>query len=67
MLSVKPNTAGPGIKLACHLARLAVPELGESLVNDATALVAYRFAMTAIVTGSFSPVEAALRFVLIGR
>jgi NhaP-type Na+/H+ or K+/H+ antiporter len=46
---------------------LQYPELGESLVNDATALVAYRFAMTAIVTGSFSPVEAALRFVLIGR
>src|SRR5690242_2885315 len=26
---------------------------GESLVNDATALVAYRFALTAIATGSF--------------
>ena len=27
---------------------------GESLVNDATALVAYRFAVVAVVTGSFS-------------
>src|ERR1700749_3613230 len=27
---------------------------GESLVNDATALVAYRFAIMAVVTGSFS-------------
>jgi monovalent cation/hydrogen antiporter len=45
--------------------RLVTVIEGESLVNDATALVAYRFAMTAIVTGSFSPVEAGLRFVLI--
>src|ERR1043165_5966731 len=40
--------------------RLSVPRRivaileGESLVNDATALVAYRFAATAVVTGSFS-------------
>ena len=27
---------------------------GESLVNDGTALVAYRFAVVAVVTGSFS-------------
>src|SRR5207245_11522981 len=38
---------------------------GESLVNDATALVAYRFALGAIVTGSFSVGEAAMRFVLV--
>src|SRR5437899_1062372 len=38
---------------------------GESLVNDATALVAYRFALAAIVTGSFSVGEAAMRFVLV--
>jgi len=38
---------------------------GESLVNDATALVAYRFALGAIVTGSFSVGHAALNFVLI--
>lgn len=31
---------------------------GESLVNDATALVCYRFAVAAIVTGSFSFPEA---------
>jgi hypothetical protein len=36
---------------------------GESLVNDATALVAYRFALTAIATGSFSLSGAALQFV----
>ena len=38
---------------------------GESLVNDATALVAYRFALIAIVTGSFSLSAAALRFVVV--
>ena len=31
---------------------------GESLVNDATALVAYKFAVAAVVTGSFSLLEA---------
>ena len=38
---------------------------GESLVNDATALVAYRFAITAIMSGSFSLSEASARFVLV--
>jgi Na+/H+ antiporter len=37
---------------------------GESLVNDGTALVAYRFAVAAVVTGSFSLVDASARFVL---
>jgi len=36
---------------------------GESLVNDATALVTYRFAVAAAVTGSFSVGDAALSFV----
>jgi CPA1 family monovalent cation:H+ antiporter len=36
---------------------------GESLVNDATALVTYRFAIAAIATGSFSLPEAAWEFV----
>src|SRR5262245_37209176 len=38
---------------------------GESLVNDATALVAYRFALVAIATGSFSLGTALFRFVLV--
>lgn len=36
---------------------------GESLVNDATALVSYRFAVAAAVTGAFSFWEAGLNFV----
>jgi monovalent cation/hydrogen antiporter len=37
---------------------------GESLVNDGTALVAYRVAVVAVVTGSFSLAAASGRFVL---
>jgi monovalent cation/hydrogen antiporter len=50
--------------------RLGVPRRlvtlieGESLVNDATALVAYRLALAAVVTGSFTLWEAGLRFVV---
>ena len=36
---------------------------GESLVNDATALVAYRVAVAAAVGGTFSAVDAGLEFV----
>ena len=49
--------------------RLAVPHQtvsileGESLVNDATALVALQFAVAALVTGQFSLGQASLRFV----
>jgi Na+/H+ antiporter len=39
---------------------------GENLTNDWTALVLYRFAVAAVVTGSFSLAEAGLRFVLTG-
>src|SRR5437870_5395084 len=47
--------------------RLGVPRRivtvleGESLINDATALVAYRFAVAAVVTGAFSFGEATLQ------
>ena len=36
---------------------------GESLINDGTALVAYRVAVIAVVTGGFSLSHAGLRFV----
>jgi Na+/H+ antiporter len=50
--------------------RLAVPRRvvtiveGESLVNDATALVVYRVAIVAVVSGSFSLLDAGGRFAL---
>ena len=39
---------------------------GESLINDGTALVAYKFAVAAVVTGSFSLLEASGEFVDLG-
>jgi CPA1 family monovalent cation:H+ antiporter len=53
------------------LERLAVPRRmaailsGESLVNDASALVFYRFAVAAVLSGVFSLTHAALSFVLV--
>ena len=38
---------------------------GESLVNDATAFVCYRFAVAAVVTGTFSMVHAGARFIAV--
>ena len=51
--------------------RLAVPRRivtvldGESLINDATGLVVYRFAVAAVLTGAFSIFEAGWQFFLI--
>ena len=39
---------------------------GEGLINDATALVIYRLALVAAVTGSFSPSQAAVQFLMGG-
>jgi monovalent cation/hydrogen antiporter len=50
--------------------RLGVPRRimtileGESLVNDATGIVAYRIATAAVVTGAFSLWEAGLQFMI---
>jgi CPA1 family monovalent cation:H+ antiporter len=44
--------------------RLVAVLEGESLLNDATALVAYRTALAAVATGSFSVGDAGLRFVV---
>jgi monovalent cation/hydrogen antiporter len=43
--------------------RLSAVLEGESLVNDASGLVAYQFAVAAVVTGSFSLVDAGGDFV----
>jgi CPA1 family monovalent cation:H+ antiporter len=54
------------------MGRLGVPRRivtileGESLVNDATALVVYRVAVAAAVTGTFSLADLGVRFVLVG-
>jgi Na+/H+ antiporter len=38
---------------------------GESLVNDATGLIAYKYAVAAVVTGSFYFWEASFQFILV--
>lgn len=60
------------VAAASVIRRLGVPHHievvleGESLVNDATALVALQFAVAALATGSFSIGAAAGRFVWVG-
>lgn len=52
--------------------RLGVPDRvativgGESLVNDGSGLVAYQLAVAAVVTGTFSVVNAGFQFLLVG-
>ena len=46
--------------------RLLTVVEGENLTNDWTALVLYKFAVAAVVTGSFSLGDATIRFVLTG-
>jgi CPA1 family monovalent cation:H+ antiporter len=38
---------------------------GESLVNDSTGLIAYKFAVAAVVTGAFSLGSASLEFIIV--
>src|SRR5437016_3207476 len=60
------------IAAAAIAERLRVPRRivtileGESLVNDATALVAFRFAVAAVATGSFSLSHASGQFFIVG-
>src|SRR5438132_3710731 len=65
LVSPTDPTAAASIAQRLGLPRrlIAVIE-GESLVNDGTALVAYRFAVAAVVTGAFSLEHAAWRFVV---
>ena len=53
------------------LSRLRIPRRvvtvleGESLVNDASGLVLYKFAVAAVLTGGFSLFDASLQFVVV--
>jgi monovalent cation/hydrogen antiporter len=65
IVSPTDPTAATAIAQRLGLPRRLVALIeGESLVNDGTALVAYRFAVAAVVTGSFSLLNASGRFVL---
>ncbi len=64
---VAPTDAVAATAIASRLGiprRLVAIIEGESLINDATALVAYSFAVAAVLTGSFSLWHAAWRFVV---
>jgi Na+/H+ antiporter len=58
------------VSAAATFTRIPVPERvsllveGEAMLNDATALVAFRLAVAAAVSGTFDPGEAAVDFVL---
>ena len=45
--------------------RIIVILEGESLVNDATAFISFRFAVAAVLTGSFSLGQATMQFLLV--
>ncbi|MBV8373046.1 MAG: Na+/H+ antiporter [Candidatus Eremiobacteraeota bacterium] len=45
--------------------RIAAIIMGECLVNDATALVLYRFALAAAISGMFSLTRASIAFVIV--
>src|SRR5215218_1442717 len=65
LVSPTDPTAATAIAQRLGLPRRLIALIeGESLVNDGTALVAYRFAVAAVVTGSFSMVAASWRFVV---
>ncbi len=66
---ISPPDAIAATAIAEHLRiprRIVTILEGESLVNDATALVAYRFAVAAVVTGSFSLASAGGQFFIVG-
>jgi CPA1 family monovalent cation:H+ antiporter len=63
---VSPTDAVAATAIAQRLGapqRLVTIVEGESLVNDASGLVLYRFALVAVITGAFSLTQAGLTFV----
>src|SRR5437879_6390230 len=66
---ISPPDAIAAMAIAEHIRvprRIVTILEGESLVNDATALVAFRFAVAAVVSGSFSLGHAGMHFLLVG-
>jgi CPA1 family monovalent cation:H+ antiporter len=65
LVSPTDPTAATSIAQRLGLPRRLIATIeGESLVNDGTALVAYKFAVAAVVTGSFSLARATGDFAL---
>jgi CPA1 family monovalent cation:H+ antiporter len=65
---ISPPDAVAALAVTQHLRvprKIIVILEGESLVNDATSFISFRFAVAAVMTGSFSLGQAGLRFVFV--
>jgi monovalent cation/hydrogen antiporter len=65
---ISPPDAVAALAVTQHLRvprKIIVILEGESLVNDATSFIAFRFAVAAVLTGSFSLGQASLQFLFV--
>jgi monovalent cation/hydrogen antiporter len=65
---ISPPDAVAALSVTQHLhvpRKIIVILEGESLVNDATSFISFRFAIAAVMTGAFSLGEASARFLLV--
>src|SRR5437763_5622725 len=65
---ISPPDAVAALAVTQHLRvprRIIVILEGESLVNDATSFISFRFAVAAVMTGAFSLGQASIQFVLV--
>src|SRR5438270_6322739 len=65
---VSPPDAVAALAVTQHLRvprRIIVILEGESLINDATSFISFRFAVAAVMTGAFSLAQASLQFLLV--
>jgi len=66
IVSPPDAVASTAILSRLHIPRRVVTVLeGESLVNDASGLVLYKFAVAAVLTGTFSLADASVQFVVV--
>src|SRR6266436_2467363 len=65
---ISPPDAVAALAVTQHLRvprRIIVILEGESLINDATSFISFRFAVAAVMTGAFSLTQASLQFLLV--
>src|ERR1700730_16752171 len=65
---ISPPDAVAALAVTQHLRvprKIIVILEGESLVNDATSFISFRFAVAAVMTGTFSLAQASIQFLLV--
>src|SRR5438094_7063147 len=65
---ISPPDAVAALAVTQHLRvprRIIVILEGESLINDATSFISFRFAVASVMTGAFSLTQASLQFLLV--